>query len=122
MKNLTPELIAKAKAAKSAEELLALAKENNVEMTEEQAKIYFEQLNANGTVSDDELELVAGGGFLGLSCPSEDEAQEKVVNGRTNARTCPHCRAIIYVKPGPYSCPKCGKTINNGSTSIQPDR
>ena len=61
MKNLTPELIAKAKAAKSTEELLALAKENNVEMTEEQAKIYFEQLNANGTVSDDELDVVAGG-------------------------------------------------------------
>ena len=34
MKNLTPELIAKAKAAKSAEELLALAKENSVEITE----------------------------------------------------------------------------------------
>ena len=61
MKNFTPKLIAKAKAAKSAEELLALAKKNNVEMTEEQAKIYFEQLNANGTVSDDELDVVAGG-------------------------------------------------------------
>ena len=61
MKNLTPELIAKAKAAKSAEELLALAKENNVEMTEEQAKTYFEQINANGAVSDDELDVVAGG-------------------------------------------------------------
>ena len=35
MKNLTPELIAKAKTAKSAEELLALAKDNNVELTEE---------------------------------------------------------------------------------------
>ena len=33
MKNLTPELIAKARAAKSAEELLALAKENGIEMT-----------------------------------------------------------------------------------------
>ena len=122
MKNLTSELIAKAKAAKSAEELLALAKENNVELTEEEAKTYFEQLNANGTVSDDELGAVAGGGFLGLSCPSEDEAQEKVVNGRTNARTCPHCRAIIYVKPGPYSCPKCGKTITNDATSYLADR
>ena len=37
MKNLTPELIAKAKAAKSAEELLALAKDNNMELTEEEA-------------------------------------------------------------------------------------
>ena len=42
MKNLTPELIAKAKAAKSADELLALAKNNNVELTETEAKTYFE--------------------------------------------------------------------------------
>ena len=122
MKNLTPELIAKAKAAKSADELFELAKANNVEMTEEEAKIYFEQLNANGSVSDDELDAVAGGGFLGLSCPSEDEAEEKGVNGGTNARTCPHCRATIYVRPGPYSCPKCGKTITNDATSYLADR
>ena len=68
MKNLTPELIAKAKAAKSADELLALAKDNNVELTDEEAKTYFEQLNANGSVADDELDAVAGGG----SCPFGD--------------------------------------------------
>ena len=121
MKNLTPELISKAKAAKSAEELLALAKENNVELTEEEAKTYFEQLNANGAVSDDELGAVAGGSFLGLSCPSEDEVEEKVVNGGAKARTCPHCGATIYVRPGPYSCPKCGKAITNDATHYLAD-
>ena len=122
MKNLTPELIAKAKAAKSAEELFELAKANNVELTEEEAKTYFEQLNANGAVSDDELGAVAGGGFLGLSCPSEDEAEEKVVNGRTNERTCPHCRATINARPGAYSCPKCGKTITSAANAYLADR
>ena len=73
MKNFTPELIAKAKSTKSAEELRTLAEENNVELTEEEARTYFEQLNANGAVSDDELDSVAGGGFLGLSCPSDEE-------------------------------------------------
>ena len=62
MKNLTSELIAKAKTAKSAEELFELAKANDVELTEEEAKTYFEQLGANGTVSDDELDIVTGGG------------------------------------------------------------
>ena len=38
---LPPELIAKAKAAKSAEELLELAKANNAEIIEEKAKTYF---------------------------------------------------------------------------------
>ena len=63
MKNLTPELIAKAKTAESAEALFELAKANNVELTEEEAKTYFEQLNANCTVSDDELDAVAGGAY-----------------------------------------------------------
>jgi type III secretion system FlhB-like substrate exporter len=38
MKNFTPELIAKAKATKSAEELFNLAKENSVEITREEAE------------------------------------------------------------------------------------
>ena len=127
MKNLTPELIAKAKAAKSAEELLALAKENNVELTEEEAKTYFEQLNANGAVSDDELGAVAGGGFLGLSCPSEEDnkAKEKLIllgaefrfkNGTkcpkcqcdraklgASGVECLNCATIICVHPGPIN-------------------
>ena len=61
MKNITPELIAKAKTAKSTDELLALAKENGVELTEEEAKTYFEQIGASGEVSDDDLDAVSGG-------------------------------------------------------------
>ena len=60
---MNEEMIAKAKEAKSVEELIALAKENGVELTEEDAKMYFEQLNAKkGELSDDELDAVAGGG------------------------------------------------------------
>ena len=55
------ELVLKAKEAKSAEELLALAKENGMEMTEESAKAYFEQLHKSGVLSDDELSNVSGG-------------------------------------------------------------
>ena len=63
MKNLTPEMIEKAKAAKSAEELLALAKENNVDMPAEEAAAYFAQLNPKGgELDDDDLDAVAGGG------------------------------------------------------------
>ena len=40
---LTQEQLAKAKAAKSVEELIALAKENGMELSEEEAKNYFEQ-------------------------------------------------------------------------------
>lgn len=64
MKNLTPELIAKAKAAKRAEELFELARANDVEITEDMAKTFFEQLNTSGALSDDELEAVSGGGNI----------------------------------------------------------
>ncbi len=65
---ITPELLEKAKQAKSAEELLTLAKENDIELTEENAKAYFEQLNPpTGELSDAELDNIAGGG-----CNSED--------------------------------------------------
>ena len=85
MNHLTPELIAKAKAAKSAEELLELAKENDIELTEDEAKICFEQLHANAEISDDELEAVSGGGIC-----------QDIIdffrgrNGR-NDSTCPYC-------------------------------
>lgn len=63
MENLTQELIEKAKQAKSAEEILALAKENGIKMTEEEAKAYYAQLHpVSGEIADDELENVAGGG------------------------------------------------------------
>ena len=99
MTNLTPELIAKAKAAKSAEELLELAKANTVELTETEAKICFEQLHANGAVSDDELEAVAGGGAI---CEFFDDLFRSK-NGR---------------KDGSY--PNCGDESNPSTTPAKP--
>ena len=62
MKNLTPEMIEKAKAAKSAEELLEVAKANGVEMTADEAATYFAQLNPqSGELDDDDLDGVSGG-------------------------------------------------------------
>ncbi len=81
------ELMAKARGAKSAEELLALAKENDVEFTEEQANAYFEQMNKTGELSDDELDSVAGGG-----CHKSD--------GRLVVSYCYKCER--------WKCKKCG--------------
>ena len=69
---MTTEELKKAKECKSAEELMALAKENNIKITEEQAKEYFAKLNpANGEITDDELDNVAGGTSCGdaSKCP-----------------------------------------------------
>ena len=58
----TVEQTKKAKTAKSAEELFALAKENGIEMTEEEAAKYFAKLHKEGELADEELDNVAGGG------------------------------------------------------------
>ena len=106
MTNYTPELIAKARSAKSAEELFELAKANEMEITEEDAKLYFAQLNANGAVADDELDAVAGGG----SCPGgDDEEDEGSSSSGTYKFHCPYCQGLIsraFTK-----CPWCGKTF-----------
>ena len=41
---ITAELYEKAKQAKSIEELITIAKENNIDLTEKEAKKYFAQL------------------------------------------------------------------------------
>lgn len=90
MTNFTPEMLEKAKAAKSADELLALAKENEVEMTEDEAKTYFAQLNPkSGELDDDDLDNVAGG-----ACDNYNEDKAKIgdrvcINGFT-CESCGH--------------------------------
>ncbi len=58
------ELIAKLKEVKSVDDILALAKENGIEITPEKAKELFEQINSNGELTDDQLESVAGGDII----------------------------------------------------------
>ena len=60
--NISKELLEKAKMAKTAKELLAMAKAENIELTEEQAAKAFAELNKTGELSDEELDNVAGGG------------------------------------------------------------
>ena len=95
---MNQELVNKARKAESVEELLALAKENGIELTNEQAKEYFAQLNpTKGELSDDELEDVAGGG-----CFAEEE------------RYCPNCQTRLELRASChglysfYQCNNCG--------------
>ncbi len=79
---ITPELLEKAKQAKSPEELIAIAKENGTELTEESANAYFEQFHKTGELADDELDNVAGG-----ACYAKD--------GRMVVSALNYCRGFI---------------------------
>ena len=83
----TAELIEKAKEAKSAAELITLAKENGTEITAEEAANYFAKLNQK---TGEELENVAGGG-----CYNSDG--RLIVTGVYN---CEH-----------WSCIRCGHSF-----------
>ena len=50
---MNEKIIEKAKKAKSADEILALAKENDIEITPEEARETFELLSKNGEISDE---------------------------------------------------------------------
>jgi predicted ribosomally synthesized peptide with nif11-like leader len=62
MQNFNVEMIEKAKTAKSADELLKIAKENGINLTFDEANTYFAQFNSTSDeLSDDELVNVSGG-------------------------------------------------------------
>ena len=59
--NVSKELLEKAKTAKKAEELIEMVKEENIELTVEQAAKAFAELHKAGELSDEELDNVSGG-------------------------------------------------------------
>lgn len=67
---LTREMMEKAKTAKSMQELLEMAKAENIELSAEEAARYFAELQKTGELSDDELDNVAGG------CGDDSESEE----------------------------------------------
>ena len=109
MKNFNAEMIEKAKAVKSAEELLELAKANGVDLTADEATTYFAQLNPkSGELDDDELDNVAGG-----ACYNK-EGNRKIVNSvqKCDLFDC-GCGAFKSVKYdlSANKCDSCGKIV-----------
>ena len=84
------DLIQKVNSAKTAEELLELAKAENIELTEEKAKKLFAGLRTEGEISDTELENVSGGGCGG----GDRETNYKKIHSTDSA--------CIY-----YQCDRC---------------
>lgn len=69
---LSKELLEKAQTAKSPEELIQMAKTENIDLSAEEAAKAFAKLNASGELSDEELDNVAGG-----CSPSDPEIQHR---------------------------------------------
>lgn len=114
--NFTEEQIAKAKQAKSAEELLALAKGNGIELTEEEAKDFFAECHKEGELSDEELDAVAGGKNYAFFDPKYTVGVR--YDPSVGKNLCPNCdEPLSYVCSEDsdsgtfdvYKCDSCGE-------------
>ena len=107
---LNNEILAKAKAAKTPEELIEIARENDVEMTEEGAKAYFDLLHPKtGEISDDELDNVAGG-----ACYRGDGRMVTTVGNSCRSWRCKQHNKKMDSDHRPV-CIECGKMASCNS-------
>ncbi len=67
----TEEQLKKINTAKNAEELMALAKAEGIEASEEEIKAQFDAMHKEGELADDELDNVSGAGCDGDEDPDE---------------------------------------------------
>ena len=115
MTTFTPELIEKAKAAQTAEQLLEIAKANSVEMSADKASTYFAQLNPKRGELNDDLVNVAGG-----SCQESSHVKVRLIG-----QTCSNCGGIdaelvpVYNLPSHIVCVNCGKILGNDVGTIK---
>ena len=72
---LSHKIVEKIKSAKSADEILAIAKECNVEMTPDEAKSYFEQINSHEL--DEDLLVNVSGGWIIMDDSAKNEEKEQ---------------------------------------------
>ena len=113
----TEEQLKKMNAAKSAEELIALAKAEGIEAGEDEIKAQFEAMHNEGELADEELDNVAGGFFC-------DDPRPASVDIKTNGggqEICPLCGGMVSrwkenLNPNGdsydlHGCTSCGKTF-----------
>ena len=105
------EMILRAKEAKSAEELIVIAKENGLELTEEDAKAYYEKLHKTGEIADDELDNVSGGG-----CDEDNPCKPITVGYDKPCFKCGSCYRVPSSTTNHY-CNAEGRRISNSCQS-----
>ena len=109
---LTPEQFEKVKTAMSVEELIALAKENGLELTEEEAKKFFAELNKEGALADEELDNVSGGSCYSSGVWGPNGYQKYLIVSAANC--CDRCWR--EGGSGLFVCGNCEYSFSAGST------
>ena len=100
--SVSKELLEKAKTAKTAEDLLDMARKENIDMTEKEAAKAFADLHKSGEMSDDELDNVSGGG-----CGGDDNSSP---DGRAKSES-----AVVFMYTVGQTVNVIGWSINEGT-------
>ena len=113
--NISKELTEKAMQAKTAEELIEMAKAENIELTEEEAAKALAELHKAGELSDEELENVAGSS---LDTPDRSYERRKACRWDADGNAT-HWYAFDYATRRIdvivyFTCPKCGGMLHEG--------
>lgn len=115
-------LLQRARRAKSAQELLALAEAEGIEMTKEQAEEVFQKLHTSAELADEELDNVSGGGCytndgylettIGYRCGYYEESPEMDIGVKGTCCRCKYwdmksaSQMICFGQPGICRHPK----------------
>lgn len=117
----TPQMIEKAKNAQSPEDLMRVAKEEQIELDVEEAKRIFDKFHATSELDDDEIDSVSGGGCNDPSTPS---FQGTWVSGYELSTACPICHNNCWAETGfagngprNYQCYVCYTRKRHGCAS-----
>ena len=115
MENFTTEIIEKAKGAKTAHELLELSKAEGINITFDDAKTYFAQLNPESSELDEyELDSVSGGG-CGDDLPlyiDYSMVQDFFCPNCFRVHPASRCKVIHYEKQDDEAfCPDCNGEV-----------
>ncbi len=107
MADMMPNLIELIKKSSSPQELIQLASENRIFLTEEDAGIYFSRWHEQGAeLSDDDLDDVAGG----------------VIDSCTQGNVCSLCggtKGLMLTMEGGYICSDCREKKSNARTNFR---
>ncbi len=99
--NITTELLEQLKNMKNAEEILNVAREHGISVTEEEATGLLNKYCITGEISDEELESVAGGSSGGPKCSCGGdlhyERTDRTPKGeKVHVFVCDRCLCNVY--------------------------
>lgn len=94
-KGISPELMQKARRAKSPDDLAALAREHGLSLSPKEAQDCFRRLHHTGELQDEELENVSGGG-----CGRNGQEDKNEVDAVTSAAPKPPLSLNITPRTG----------------------